>query len=83
MPPMRVNPVANFYPQHVSKLIAQLAMHGQTSVNKIYDPVAGSGLLLLQAKNILMRISLKMVFGQELNHTTYNLARMNMFFAQH
>ncbi|HAG8459364.1 TPA: type I restriction-modification system subunit M [Escherichia coli] len=39
-----------FTPQHVSKLIAQLAMHGQTSVNKIYDPAAGSGSLLLQAK---------------------------------
>ena len=39
-----------FTPQHVSKLIAQLAMHKQTSVNKIYDPAAGSGSLLLQAK---------------------------------
>ncbi|WP_241363015.1 N-6 DNA methylase, partial [Escherichia coli] len=39
-----------FTPQHVSKLIAQLAMHGQTHVNKIYDPAAGSGSLLLQAK---------------------------------
>lgn len=39
-----------FTPQHVSRLIAQLAMHGQTHVNKIYDPAAGSGSLLLQAK---------------------------------
>ncbi len=39
-----------FTPQHVSKLIAQLAMHKQISVNKIYDPAAGSGSLLLQAK---------------------------------
>ena len=39
-----------FTPQHVSKLIAQLAMHKQTAVNKIYDPAAGSGSLLLQAK---------------------------------
>jgi hypothetical protein len=38
-----------FTPQHVSKLIAQLAMHGQNPVNKIYDPAAGSGSLLLQA----------------------------------
>ncbi|MGL5785761.1 MAG: type I restriction-modification system subunit M, partial [Bacteroidales bacterium] len=38
-----------FTPQHVSKLIAQLAMHKQTTVNKIYDPAAGSGSLLLQA----------------------------------
>ena len=50
-----------FTPQHVSKLIAQLAMHKQTSVNKIYDPACGSGSLLLQAKSILMRTSLKMV----------------------
>ena len=39
-----------FTPQHVSKLIAQLAMHGQASINKIYDPACGSGSLLLQAK---------------------------------
>jgi len=44
-----------FTPQHVSKLIAQLAMHQQTSVNKIYDPACGSGSLLLQAKNTLTR----------------------------
>ena len=68
-----------FTPQHVSKLIAQLAMHGQTSVNKIYDPAAGSGSLLLQAKNSLITTSSKKVFGQEINHTTYNPARMNMF----
>jgi len=69
-----------FTPQHVSKLIAQLAMHGQTSVNKIYDPACGSGSLLLRAKK---QFDAHMVeegfFGQEINHTTYNLARMNMF----
>ena len=69
-----------FTPQHVSKLIAQLAMHGQTSVNKIYDPAAGSGSLLLQAKKHFdAHIIGDGFFGQELNHTTYNLARMNMF----
>ncbi len=69
-----------FTPQHVSKLIAQLAMHGQTSVNKIYDPAAGSGSLLLQAKKHFdAHIIEDGFFGQELNHTTYNLARMNMF----
>ncbi|TBR40961.1 type I restriction-modification system subunit M [Marinomonas agarivorans] len=69
-----------FTPQHVSKLIAQLAMHGQTSVNKIYDPAAGSGSLLLQAKKHFdAHIIADGFFGQELNHTTYNLARMNMF----
>ncbi|MDR6563744.1 MULTISPECIES: type I restriction-modification system subunit M [unclassified Arcicella] len=69
-----------FTPQSVSKLIAQLAMHKQTTVNKIYDPAAGSGSLLLQAKkhfdNHLIEEGF---FGQEINHTTYNLARMNMF----
>lgn len=44
-----------FTPQHVSRLIAQLAMHKQTRVNKIYDPAAGSGSLLLQAKKTLRR----------------------------
>ena len=69
-----------FTPQNVSQLIAQLAMHKQTAVNKIYDPACGSGSLLLQAKK---HFDAKIIeggfFGQELNHTTYNLARMNMF----
>ncbi|MYB34253.1 MAG: type I restriction-modification system subunit M [Gammaproteobacteria bacterium] len=69
-----------FTPQQVSKLIAQLAIHGQTSVNKIYDPACGSGSLLLQAKKQFDdHIVEDGFFGQELNHTTYNLARMNMF----
>jgi type I restriction enzyme M protein len=69
-----------FTPQHVSKLIAQLAMHKQTTVNKIYDPAAGSGSLLLQAKKHFdAHIIEDGFFGQEINHTTYSLARMNMF----
>jgi len=69
-----------FTPQSVSKLIAQLAMHKQTTVNKIYDPAAGSGSLLLQAKKHFdNHIIEEGFFGQEINHTTYNLARMNMF----
>ncbi len=69
-----------FTPQHVSKLIAQLAMHKQTTVNKIYDPACGSGSLLLQAKKHFdNHIIEEGFFGQEINHTTYNLARMNMF----
>ncbi len=69
-----------FTPQHVSKLIAQLAMHKQEKVNKIYDPAAGSGSLLLQAKKHFdAHIIEDGFFGQEINHTTYNLARMNMF----
>ena len=69
-----------FTPQYVSKLIAQLAMHKQTSVNKIYDPACGSGSLLLQAsKHMEASLIEEGFFGQEINHTTYNLARMNMF----
>ena len=69
-----------FTPQNVSKLIAQLALLGQTSVNKIYDPACGSGSLLLQAKKQFdAHLIEDGFFGQEINHTTYNLARMNMF----
>lgn len=69
-----------FTPQQVSKLIARLAMHGQSSINKIYDPACGSGSLLLQAKKQFDdHIIEDGFFGQEINHTTYNLARMNMF----
>lgn len=69
-----------FTPQCVSKLIAKLALYGQTTINKIYDPAAGSGSLLLQAKKQFdEHIIEDGFFGQEINHTTYNLARMNMF----
>jgi len=69
-----------FTPQSVSKLIAKLAISGQTSINKIYDPAAGSGSLLLQAKKQFDKHIIQDGFyGQEINHTTYNLARMNMF----
>lgn len=69
-----------FTPQNVSRLISQLAMHKQTRVSKIYDPAAGSGSLLLQAKKQFDdHIIEDGFYGQEINHTTYNLARMNMF----
>lgn len=69
-----------FTPQNVSKLISRLAMHKQTRVSKIYDPAAGSGSLLLQAKKQFDdHIIEDGFYGQEINHTTYNLARMNMF----
>lgn len=69
-----------FTPQNVSKLIAQLALYGQVAVNKIYDPACGSGSLLLQAKKQFDdHLIEEGFFGQEINHTTYNLARMNMF----
>lgn len=69
-----------FTPQCVSKLISRLAIHGQLTINKIYDPAAGSGSLLLQAKKQYDDHVIEDGFyGQEINHTTYNLARMNMF----
>jgi len=69
-----------FTPTSVSKLIAELAMHKQDKVNKIYDPACGSGSLLLQArKHFNEHIIEDGFWGQEINHTTYNLARMNMF----
>lgn len=69
-----------FTPQSVSKLIARLAIHNQATINKIYDPAAGSGSLLLQAKKQFDdHIIEDGFYGQEINHTTYNLARMNMF----
>jgi len=69
-----------FTPPHVSKLIAQLAMHGQKTINKVYDPACGSGSLMLQCiKHCDPHTIEEGFFGQELNHTTYNLARMNMF----
>ncbi len=69
-----------FTPQTVSNLIAKIAIYGQDKINKIYDPACGSGSLLLQAKKQFDdHIIEEGFFGQEINHTTYNLARMNMF----
>lgn len=69
-----------FTPQEVSRLLTRIALHKQTKVNKIYDPAVGSGALLLQAKKLYDEHFVEEgFFGQEINHTTYNLARMNMF----
>ncbi len=69
-----------FTPQSVSKLLAKLVIHDQEKINKIYDPACGSGSLLLQAKRQFDKHIIEDgFFGQELNHTTFNLARMNMF----
>ncbi|GAA8091999.1 hypothetical protein HpNP4_25980 [Helicobacter pylori] len=69
-----------FTPQEVSELLAKIALHNQESVNKVYDPCCGSGSLLLQFSKVLgdKNIS-KGYFGQEINLTTYNLCRINMF----
>ncbi|AWX69653.1 type I restriction-modification system subunit M [[Mycoplasma] anseris] len=69
-----------FTPQTVSKLLARIVMDNKTKINKVYDPTCGSGSLLLQMKKQFdQRIIEEGFFGQEINMTNYNLARMNMF----
>lgn len=69
-----------FTPQEVSRLLAEITVHGKETVNKVYDPACGSGSLLLQFAKVLGKDNVKTgFFGQELNITTYNLCRINMF----
>ena len=69
-----------FTPQTVSKLLSRLVMYGKTDINKVYDPTCGSGSLLLQMKKQFEEHIIEDgFFGQEINMTNYNLARMNMF----
>lgn len=73
--------VVNFYtPQEVSELLTRIAVDGKDAVNKVYDPACGSGSLLLQAAKIHGKENVRQgFFGQEINLTTYNLCRINMF----
>ncbi|WP_416517370.1 type I restriction-modification system subunit M [Bifidobacterium asteroides] len=69
-----------FTPQEVSELLARISVVGKTHVNKVYDPACGSGSLLLQFNKVLGKENVQQgFFGQEINLTTYNLARINMF----
>jgi type I restriction enzyme M protein len=69
-----------FTPQEVSELLARITVVGKTAVNKVYDPACGSGSLLLKFEKVLGKDNVrKGFFGQEINLTTYNLARINMF----
>lgn len=69
-----------FTPQEVSELLARITVVGKTQVNKVYDPAVGSGSLLLQFAKVLGKDNVRQgFFGQEINLTTYNLARINMF----
>ena len=69
-----------FTPQEVSELLAKITVVGKTSVNKVYDPAAGSGSLLLKFAKVLGKDNVRQGFyGQEINITTYNLCRINMF----
>ena len=69
-----------FTPQYVSDLLARIAVLGKSTVNKVYDPACGSGSLLLKFAKILGKENVRNgFFGQEINLTTYNLCRINMF----
>ena len=69
-----------YTPQEVSKLLTRIALVGKTEVNKVYDPACGSGSLLLNFAKILGKENVRQGFyGQEINITTYNLCRINMF----
>ncbi len=69
-----------FTPQEVSELLAKMTTVGKTEVNKVYDPACGSGSLLLKFAKILGKDNVRQGFyGQEINISTYNLCRINMF----
>ena len=69
-----------FTPADVSELLTRLGTVGKTEINKVYDPACGSGSLLLKAEKVLGRDAVRNGFyGQEINITTYNLCRINMF----
>jgi type I restriction enzyme M protein len=69
-----------YTPQEVSELLARITVSGKTEVNKVYDPACGSGSLLLQFAKVLGKENVRQgFFGQEVNITTYNLCRINMF----
>jgi len=70
-----------FYtPQEVSELLAEITIVGKKNVNKVYDPACGSGSLLLKFAKVLGKENVRIgFFGQEINLTTFNLCRINMF----
>jgi type I restriction enzyme M protein len=68
-----------YTPQEVSELLARITVVGKTEINKVYDPACGSGSLLLKFNKVLPGGVRKGFFGQEINLTTYNLCRINMF----
>jgi type I restriction enzyme M protein len=69
-----------YTPQEVSELLTRITLVGKSEVNKVYDPACGSGSLLLKFAKILGKENVRQgFFGQEINITTYNLCRINMF----
>ncbi|MDH3013932.1 type I restriction-modification system subunit M [Gordonia alkanivorans] len=68
-----------YTPQEVSEVLAKITVAGRQRVNRVYDPAAGSGSLLLKFAKVLGKENVGGFYGQEINLTTYNLARINMF----
>lgn len=68
-----------FTPQEVSEVLARIAVAGKSRVSRVYDPAVGSGSLLLKFAKLLGKENVGGFYGQEINLTTYNLARINMF----
>lgn len=70
-----------FTPQEVSQLLAALASHNNENIQRVYDPACGSGSLLLKFQKTIDPDNTKglQYFGQEINPTTFNLCRINMF----
>lgn len=69
-----------YTPQEVSELLTRITVLGKKNVNKVYDPACGSGSLLLKFAKVLGKENVRQgFFGQEINITTYNLCRINMF----
>lgn len=68
-----------FTPQEVSEVLARIASHGQKEVKSVYDPACGSGSLLLKFAKVAENKDEIKFYGQEINPTTYNLCRINMF----
>ncbi len=68
-----------FTPQEVSEVLAKIAANGRTRLNRVYDPACGSGSLLLKFANVVGKDNVGGFYGQEVNLTTYNLCRINMF----
>lgn len=68
-----------YTPQEVSELLTSITIVGKERINKVYDPAVGSGSLLLKFRKLLGDENVGGYYGQEINLTTYNLARINMF----
>ena len=68
-----------FTPQEASRLLALIVTHGKDRIRRGYDPASGSASLLLQLGKVMGFDKVDNFYGQEINRTTYNLSRINMF----